>query len=264
MFANAKSYERFMGRWSRLIAARLLDFTSLPDEGDVLDIGSGTGALSFLIAKTRATTRVIGTDPSKEFVEYSNNINSVPDRIHFEIGDAQNMRFASASFRSCLSLLVFNFIPDPLKAVQEARRLTRPGGRIAAAVWDYSGGMKMLRVFWDAAASIDDRAAKLNEAHMPLSRVGELGRLWKKGGLENIVEQPLDIEMRFTSFEDLWNPFLLGQGPAGAYAASLDPAASQQLRNELRRRLSVSEENIPFVLPARAWAVCGTVPTREN
>jgi SAM-dependent methyltransferase len=260
MFANAKSYERFMGRWSRLIADRLLDFTSLPDEGDVLDIGSGTGALSFLIATNKANTRVVGIDPSKEYVEYANSVNSVPERIHFEIGDAQNVRFPSAKFRSCLSLLVFNFIPDPLKAVQEARRVTRPGGLIAAAVWDYGGNMKMLRAFWDAAASIDDRAGKLNEAHMPLSRAGELGNLWKTGGLENIDEQPLDIEMQFPSFDDFWNPFLLGQGPAGAYAARLDPAASQLLRDELMRRLSVDEENIPFVLPARAWAVRGTVP----
>jgi hypothetical protein len=118
----------------------------------------------------------------------------------------------------------------------------------------------MLRTFWEAAASIDDRAGKLEERHLPLCRSGELAHLWKNVGLIDVQEQPLDIEMRFESFEDYWQPFLYGQGPAGAFAASLDSAALQRLRSELKRRLSVSEENVSFVLPARAWAVRGTVP----
>jgi len=259
MFANAESYERFMGRWSRAIAARLIDFASFPDGGQLLDIGSGTGALSFVIAQRKAKTRVVGIDPSKEYVAYANDLNAVPDRMNFEIGDAQHLRFASATFDSSLSLLVFNFIPDPLKALEEARRVTEPGGIIAAAVWDYGGEMRMLRIFWDAATSIDDRAGKLDEARMPLCRSGELAHLWNKVGLKNVHERPLDIEMRFDSFEDYWNPFLFGQGPAGAYAASLDSGALQQLRGELKRRLSLSGEDVSFVLPARAWAVCGTV-----
>jgi SAM-dependent methyltransferase len=259
MFANAEAYERFMGRWSRLIAARLVDFSNIPDEGQVLDIGSGTGVLSFVISQRKANARVIGIDPSKEYVAYATSINRLPDRNNFEIGDAQHLRFPNVTFESSLSLLVFNFIPDPLKALEEARRVTKPEGFIAAAVWDYGAGMRMLRIFWDAAASLDDRAAKLDEAHMRLCRSGELAYLWKKVGLKSIHEQPLDIEMRFDSFEDYWRPFLLGQGPAGAYAASLDSAALQRLQGELKRRLSLSEEHVSFVLPARAWAVCGTV-----
>jgi SAM-dependent methyltransferase len=205
---------------------------------------------------------VVGIDPSKEYVAYANSLNPARHRITFEIGDAQHLRFADATFASSLSLLVFNFIPDPLKALEEARRVTEPAGLIAAAVWDYGGNMRMLRTFWDAAASIDDRAAKLDEAHMPLCRSGELAHLWKKAGLKNVHEQPLDIEMRFDSFEDYWHPFLLGQGPAGAYVASLDSAVLPRLREELRRRLSLSGEDVSFVLPARAWAVCGTVPAK--
>src|SRR5215471_21486956 len=126
MFAAAESYERFMGRWSRLIAARLVDFTNLPDEGQVLDIGSGTGTLSSVIVQHKAGVRVVGIDPSKEYVAYANSLNPAHHRITFEIGDAQHLRFGDATFRSCLSLLVFNFIPDPLKALEEARRVTEP------------------------------------------------------------------------------------------------------------------------------------------
>src|ERR1051326_6636280 len=150
MFANANSYELFMGRWSRLIAARFIELVSLSDEGRLLDIGSGTGALSFVIAEQKPKTRVVGIDASKEYVAYANSLNPVPDRITFEIGDAQHLRFADATFTDTLSLLAFNFIPDPIKALEEARRVTIPGGSVAAAVWDYGGEMRMLRVFWDA------------------------------------------------------------------------------------------------------------------
>ena len=106
MFAHAESYERFMGRWSRLIAAQLTDFTNVPDEGQLLDIGSGTGALAFVIVQRKAMARVVGIDPSKEYVAYAHSLNAVPDRIDFEIGDAQYLRFANATFGSSLSLLV--------------------------------------------------------------------------------------------------------------------------------------------------------------
>src|SRR5262245_18832948 len=247
-----------MGRWSGQIAAQFIDFTNLPHDENVLDIGSGTGSLSFEIARRSASVRVVGIDPSKEYVEYAASRNPVPDRITFEIGDAQHLRFGDATFGSSVSLLVFNFISDPLKALREARRVTVPGGLTAAAVWDYGGEMRMLRTFWDAGVSIDGGAAKFDERHMPLCRSGELALLWKSVGFRNVWQQPLDIEMQFDSFEDYWHPFLLGQGPAGAYAASLDSGSREQLKRELKRRLPMSGENVPFILAARAWAVCGT------
>ena len=157
---------------------------------------------------------------------------------------------------------MFNFIPDPAKALRELRRVTKPGGTISAATWDYGDGMRMLRVFWDAAASLDSSAERLDERHMPLCHAGDLSQLWKQGGLEEVDERPLDITMRFTSFADYWDAFLLGQGPAGAYVRSLNRDQLQQLRGEVKRRLPQSEGEGPFVLPARAWSVRGTVPTR--
>lgn len=138
--------------------------------------------------------------------------------------------------------------------------MTESGGIVAAAVWDYGGNMQMLRKFWEAATSLDQGAARLDESQMPLCRSGELAGLWTKAGLDNIDEQPLDIDMRFESFDDYWQPFLFGQGPAGAYAASLDASALHRLRVELLRRLALPGEDTPFSLPARAWAVRGTAP----
>jgi SAM-dependent methyltransferase len=260
MFGDAEAYERFMGRWSRLVAPLLVDFADVPDSGRVLDIGSGTGSLALAIAQRKGRARVLGIDRSKEYVAYANSRNPYPGRASFQVGDAQHLEFPDASFDAALSLLVFNFIPDPRKALSEARRTTRPGGNIAAAVWDYGDGMRMLRIFWDAAVSIDAGAEKLDEKHMPLCRSGEMSDLWKQGGLENVREQPIDIDIRFKSFGDYWDTFLLGQGPAGAYVRSLDREKLQALRSEVKRRLSVSVEDAAFVLPARVWSVRGTVP----
>src|SRR5262249_30197799 len=168
MFANAESYEQFMGRWSRLIAARLIEVMNVSDEGQLLDIGSGTGALSFVIAERKPKTRVVGIDASREYVAYANGLNPVPDRITFEIGDAQHLRFANATFASTLSLLAFNFIPDPIKALEEARRVTIPGGLVTAAVWDYGGDMGMLWIFLEASAALNVAAHKHEEAHSPV------------------------------------------------------------------------------------------------
>ena len=262
MFAEANDYERFMGRWSRLVAPQLVDFTDVPDLGRLLDVGSGTGALAFTLAERKPQAQVCGIDPSKEYVEYAKSKNPFLNRVSFETGDAQQLRFADASFDASLSLLVFNFIPDRIKALKEVRRVTKPGGRVSASVWDYGDGMKMLRAFWDSAVHLDSKAERLDERHMPLCRAGELSGLWREGGLENIQEQPHVITMRFESFVDYWGPFLLGQGPAGMYVKSLSRDQVHALRAEVKSRVSPSAENLPIALSARVWSVRGTVPRR--
>jgi SAM-dependent methyltransferase len=263
MFANAEAYERFMGRSSRLVAPRLVDFARLPEQGRVLDVGSGTGSLAAAIARRHPRARVVGIDPSSEYIGYAAGGNAHRERVSFEVGDAQQLHFEDASFDGAASLLVFNFIPDPKKALMELRRVTKPGGGIAAAVWDYGDGMRMLRIFWDAVVSVDPPAEKLDEKHMPLCGGGDLVALWRQCGLKDVAEQPIDIETKFASFADYWEPFLLGQGPAGVYARRLDGARLDALKREVKRRLGVAAEAAPIVLAARVWSVRGTVSMPE-
>ncbi|MEZ5400210.1 MAG: methyltransferase domain-containing protein [Bryobacteraceae bacterium] len=260
MFGNAEAYERFMGRWSRLLAPGLTAFAGLPAAGNVLDIGSGAGALAFAIAAREPGVSVAGIDPSNEYVAFASSRNTFGDRVTFEIGDARKLRFADASIYACLSLLVINFIPDPGQALREMVRVTRPGAPIAAAVWDYGDGMRMLRIFWDAAAAVDPAAARLDERHMPLCRSAELGELWKSAGLLSVEERGLAVETRFASFDDFWEPFLLGQGPAGSYVRGLAGTRRDALRLEVHRRLAPRDGAI--ALQARAWAVRGFAPPR--
>ncbi len=260
IFGDAQAYDQFMGRWSRLLAPLLLDFADIPDSGLVLDAGSGTGSLAFAIADQKPMCSVVGIDPSKEYAAYASSRSGVDSRARFEVGDAQQLRFADDTFQSSLSLLVFNFIPDPRKALLELIRVTQPGGRIAAAVWDYGAGMRMLRLFWDSAVRVDPQAEAFDEKHMPLCRAGELSELWNEAGLTNVDARPLEITMHFRSFGDYWDPFLLRQGPAGAYVRGLEPAQVEKLRAEVKRQLNPYLAKSSFDLSARAWAVRGNAP----
>ncbi|MBP1778890.1 MAG: putative Methyltransferase type 11 [candidate division NC10 bacterium] len=261
IFVESDAYERFMGRWSRRLAPLLVKFASVDKRDSVLDAGSGTGALAFAVADAMPFVRVTGVDPSRAYVRYA-QARTPSDRVRFLVGDAQALRLPDATFDKTLSLLVMNFIPDPGKALREMIRVTRPGGIVAAAVWDYGEGMEMLRVFWDEAVALDSTIAVRDERNMPLCRRGELAALWRACGLQHVEEQPIAIELSFVSFDDYWSPFLGGQGPAGAYAASLPETARVALESRLRKRLLGERQDGAFTLQARAWAVRGVVPAR--
>ena len=206
MFSESDGYERFMGRWSRRLAPLFVDFAGVEAGNDVLDVGCGTGALTFAAATVPAV-RAVGVDPSSEFVQAARRAGD-GDRVRFQVGDASALPFPDASFDRTLSMLVLNFVPDSGEALQEMIRVTRPNGVVAAAVWDYGDGMEMLRVFWDEAVALDPAAAGRDERHMPLSRHGELSALWQDLGMRNVEDAPLAVDMAFASFDDFWQPFL--------------------------------------------------------
>lgn len=257
MFAGPRAYERFMGRWSRTLAPLLVEFARVTDGHAVLDVGSGTGALAGAVTAA-AATHTVGVEPAESYVAFARERHP---GVRFVRGDAQQLPIADRRFDRTVSLLALNFVRDPSRAARDMARVTTPGGIVSAAVWDYGDGMEMLRVFWGEAVALDPAIESRDERHMPLCRRGELAALWRAHGLEDVAETALTIVTRFPSFEDYWQPFLEGQGPAGALIASLPSHARDALRMRLRRRLVDDDDDRPIVMSARAWAARGTVPS---
>ena len=259
IFSAGDAYERFMGRWSRALAPLLVEFAAIRNGDAVLDVGSGTGALTAAVAAVAPSSQIVGIDTAAPYVAFA-QARHPGNLVRFEVGDAQRLRFPDSSFDQTLSLLVLNFIPDPARALDEMIRVTRRGGTVATAVWDYGQGMEMLRVFWDEAIALNPAAASRDERHMPFCRQGELAVLWREHRLRDVSEKALTIRTRFSTFDDYWSPFLDKQGPAGGYVAALADSQREELRRRLRRRLLGEGPDRPIVLSARAWAVRGLVP----
>lgn len=264
MFSAGDAYERFMGRWSRELAPQLVRFAGVRDGEDVLDVGCGTGSLAAAVASFAPSSRVVGIDASAPFIAFA-KARQLGERVRFEVGDARKLDIADRMFDRTLSSLILNFVGEPVRAASEMARATRHGGTVAAAVWDYGGGMRMLRDFWDEAVALDPSVDAKDERHMPLCRRGELAELWRTCGLRGVVEEELSISMHFASFDDAWMPFVEKQGPAGAHVAALTATKRDELRMRLRRRWLGDGEDRAFALGARAWAVRGEVaPTAAS
>lgn len=261
MFSSSDAYERFMGRWSRRLAPHFVTFAGVREGEQILDVGTGTGALARAIAAATTTTRVVGIDPAARYVAAAAAQDDDP-RLRFEVGDAMNLPFADGRFDRALSMLVLNFVPEPATALRQMCRVTRPGGVVAAAVWDYGAGMEMLRLFWDEVVTLDPAAAPLDERHLPLCAPGELEALWRQEALEQIEAVALELPLPFASFDDYWAPFLEGQGPGGHYVATLSDGQRAALADRVRQRLLPDGEDGAVTLQGRAWAVRGTVPER--
>jgi SAM-dependent methyltransferase len=259
VWSAAAFYEPYVGRWSRLVARELLKWLSISVQKDWLDLGCGTGALSQIIFEHGLPNAIKGIDSSADFVTYA-KAHLASARVTFEVGDVQGLQIDSASFDVVVSGLVLNFMPEPQRAVAEMARVARPGGAVAAYVWDYAEKMELIRYFWDAAVVLDPAALQFDEGRrFPICQPSPLAGLFKNAGLQEVEVRPIDIPTHFRDFDDYWSPFLGGQGPAPAYAMSLSEERRGALRERIRSELPIAKGgSIPLV--ARAWAIRGRAP----
>ena len=256
---SGENYERYVGRWSRKVAAEFLAWLALPPGLAWADVGSGTGALTSTILASCHPALVRGIDSSAGFVTQARQRITVPHAL-FETGDATRLPWDSDVYDVTVSGLVLNFVPDRESMTREMVRVTKPGGRVAAYVWDYAGGMQMMRHFWDAAIAVSPHDGKLDQAErFPFCQPEPLRALFERAHLTSVVVRAIEIPTVFQNFEDYWTPFLGKTGAAPTYLASVADDVRQRIRQHLESRLA-STPNAPIELTARAWAVCGVVP----
>jgi ubiquinone/menaquinone biosynthesis C-methylase UbiE len=250
-----ESYDLYMGRWSRRIAPRFIDWFDAPPALDWLEVGCGTGALSEAILARAAPATLLAMDPSEGFVATARG-RIADGRAAFRTGDAQALGEPDASRDVVVSGLVLNFVPDRQLALSEMRRVLRPGGRLGFYVWDYpGGGVAFMRAFWSAAAALDPAAGDLGEARrFPFCTADNLVRLVESAGFAAVRCTAIEDACVFRDFDDLWRPFTLGAGPAPGYCVSLDPAARERLRQRLEADLP-READGSIRLTLRAWAI---------
>ena len=252
MFANAAAYQRFMGRYSDRLAHEFARAAGVAAGQKVIDVGCGPGALTVVLAEIVGAENVAGVDPSEPFVAEARA--RVPE-ADLRVGPAESLPFEDATFDAALSQLVFHFVQDPARSVAEMRRVTRPAGRVAACVWDMTGGMRMLRSYWDAAREAG--ATGPDEIERFGGRPGQLAELWREAGLRDVVDETLTVSTDYADFEELWTSFLGAAGPVGAHVSSLDAQQAAAVSEALRRRIGSPEG--AFTLTATAWYAAGFV-----
>jgi ubiquinone/menaquinone biosynthesis C-methylase UbiE len=260
--SDGDGYELQMGRWSRLLAPRFVAFAGVASGDRVLDVGCGTGNLGLVLAQNRNIGSLVGVDSSSAYVEFAQRRNSDP-RIQFQVGDACSLPFANASFDHSLSMLVLQFIPETKSAIREMRRVTRPGGVVAAATWDTRGGFVFYRMFFDTAAVVDPTANERRKKiyTRPMSRPGELAQAWRDAGLIDVVQDMLTIRMDFASFADFWAPMEGKDGPLADYICGLDSTTKEKVRDGVERAYLDGEADGPRSYAATSWVVRGMVPS---
>jgi SAM-dependent methyltransferase len=251
-------YEQYVGRWSRRVAPLFLSWLAIPAGRRWLDVGCGTGALCAAIMDHCAPSSVAGVEPSPGFLKTATE--NLAGRAALHQGSATATPLDDAAVDVVVSGLVLNFVPDPTAALHEMARVTVKGGTIGAYVWDYAGRMELMRFFWDAAVELDPDAGKLDEGiRFPQCNPAALEALFAGAGLQQVSVRPIDIPTSFANFDEYWQPFLGGQGPAPAYAMSIDETARARLRERIRQRIPIADDG-SISLIARAWAIRATVP----
>ena len=242
---SANAYDRFMGSYSGPLAPLFADLAGVAAGQRALDVGCGPGALTAELVLRLGAESVAAVDPQESFVAAARERNPGVD---VRLAGAEDLPWPDDGFDVALAQLVVHFMPDPVAGLREMARVSRPGGVVAACVWDHGGGQGPLSPYWEAARALDPQV--LDESHLAGSTGAQLSELFDAAGLSEIQETSLSVSVEHSTFEKWWELFSLGVGPAGAHAASLDITAREQLRERARALFPVE----PFVLTARAWA----------
>jgi SAM-dependent methyltransferase len=258
--SDGAAYEHFLGRWTKVLAPHFLDFAELPPDGPLLDVGTGTGSLAFAMAQRWPTRRILGVDVAEPYIAYAQSLAAGPSPA-FEIGDACTLPFQDGTFCGAAAQLVLNFVPNAAAAVGEMKRVTKRGGTIAAAVWDFRGGLVFQRILWDTAAGIDPQAGIARDRlfSSALALPDALPRLFSAAGLGDVQRGSITIRMNFLNFDDYWQPLLGGQGPFGSYVATLSFDMRRRIEDAVRRAYCSGAPDGERSLTATAWAVRGRV-----
>jgi len=254
------AYDSYMGRWSKRLASGFLEFAGLAEGAAVLDVGCGTGSLSFEIAARRMAASIDALDYELEFVEAVNTRKGTAS-INARQGDAMALPYEPAQFDMALSLLVLHFVPDAVRAISEMVRVVKPGGVVAAAVWDSFGGMPSLRMFWDTVVAIHPPAEprRCGLLIRPMTRPNELQTAFQRAGLSHVAATLLTIRMDFESFEDFWIPAIFGQGTHSEFLAGLPEPTQRQIESGVRAAYLAGLPDGPRSFAGSAWAVRGMV-----
>ena len=248
------TYDSFMGRYSLGLAEQFADAAGVAAGSTALDVGCGPGALTGVLVGRLGTSAVYACDPSPSFRD---ECAARHPGVVVKLGRAESIPFETAIVDHAMAQLVLHFVSEPLQAAREMARVVRPGGSVSACVWDFDGGMEMLRGFWDAALSLDPDAP--DEARtLRFGRPGEIADLFAAAGLEGIVESTLSVTSTYASFDELWNGFLAGVGPAGSYCVSLTDEGRDRLCAAALARFG--SPTGPFTLGAVARCAVGRVP----
>lgn len=255
---SGNGYELQMGRWSRRLAPQFVRFAALTGAGKVLDVGCGTGSLSFALGNAPEVQDVHGIDLSPAYIAYAKRRNEC-DHLSFQVGDACSLPFPDASFDHALSMLVLQFVPRSDAAIREMRRVTRPGGIVAAATWDSRGGLVAQRIILDTAAVLDQKANDLRArtCTRPLTRPRDLERAWRNAGFVEVMEDMLTMRMEFASFDDFWMPAEGSDGPIAEYVATLKPRMRSALREKVMQAYLDGGIDGARSYAAIAWVVKG-------
>jgi SAM-dependent methyltransferase len=250
--ADVDAHDRFVGRYAPALARAHVRLLGLRKGHDVLEIGCGPGELTAALASAVGADHVCGIEPSEPFAEACRA--RVPD-ADIRVATTEDMPDFGREFAAATSQLVLNFVADADETVRTMSDAVRPGGTVASVVWDYRGAMTLLRAFWDAAVE-GDPAAPDEGRTMPHCTPGGLRALWLRSGVSDVSTSEIVVDAHYADFDELWEPFLAGIGPAGSYCAALDPERREALRERYLTRLGSPAG--PFTLTARAWYVSGT------